>query len=281
MRRILMKTSRSSKGTSLLGAIVTILVLAAMGSTMAAMVATNQEVRAHQYTADQAFASTQAGLEVALGLIHNNVSPCASISRNLMGDSSAANSVVVSRTNNKIYVTGSKSDSSTAMSIVDPSPPVQGGMLEVNTTAALDPSNGAPPKKLVGVTFQLGGGCGSTTITSMTNSWTDASHDDCEDEHGEHHGHDDDHHGHDDECGEGGAERVDQIRLDGVNLYTAATNHGKLSGETADTDDVTISDAGTHTLDFIRWDSDIQDRLYTIKLNFSDGSHKTFTVDTR
>ena len=43
--------------------------------------------------------------------------------------------------------------------------------------------------------------------------------------------------------------------------------------------DETIVDASLHLIDFIRWDSEIQDRVYTIQFNFLDGSNKIIQID--
>lgn len=240
-------------GISVLGILIAMAVLAAMGTGMAVMVTTNQEVRSQQVYSAQSFASAQAGLELALGLEADNANPCDPFSRQLLGDSLLGNSITINRVNNRIYVTGTKGSGSSSVSIVDPYPPNSAQMLTIDTSNAKDASNGAPPKKLIGVTFQLAPGCGNpVTITSMVVSWSP------EDD-----------------------EEIMQIKFDGNNIYNTPGNDGKESGETINTSDVTISDANVHNMDFIRWDDDIQNRLYTLKFNFADGSNKTVTVDTR
>lgn len=250
-----MATSRvhSERGISVLGIVIAIMILAAMGGAMAMLVASNQETRNQQLFKDQSFASAHGGIEVVLGLIAQGVNPCAPLSSNLLGDSFMGNNIVVTRTNGKIYVVGSKGGASSAISITDPSPPNMGALLTVDTSKAKDASNGAPPKKLIGIEFQLQPGCGGpVVITSMVVSWTPNS-----------------------------GEKVQQIKFDGGNVYSQGGNSGALSGQTIDITDTTIADANVHTVDFIRWKEDIQNRLYTIQFNFSDGSNKTVTVDTR
>lgn len=240
----------SEKGMSLLGAIVAVLVLAAMGTAMMILVATNQEMRAHQYTFDQSFSSAQAGLEVVLGMIHSGTAACGSLNRNLSESSLVGDSVTVSRTGGRIYITAVKGDSSTSISIVDPDPPNAGDTILIDTGDAKDSSNGAPPRKLIDVHLQLNAGCGSAvTLTTMVVTWTP-------------------------DLDEG----IQQIKLDGGNIYSGAARE---SGEGINVTDTTISDAGVHTIDFVRWNGDIQNRLYTLRFNFSDGSSKTATVDTR
>lgn len=243
----------SERSFSVLGILIAVMILAAMGGSMAVLVATNQETRSHQLYTDQSFASAQAGLEVTLGLIHHGVNPCDPLSRNLEGDNLVGDSITVTRANNRIYVVGAKGDASTAVSIVDPIPPAQGQLLQTDTTAAKDSSNGAPPAKLIGVTFQLMPGCGNpVTITTMTISW-------------------------DSDMGE----KVQQIKFDGNNVYSEGGSAGMPSGSTIDIMDQYIADANVHAVDFIRWNGDIQNRLYTIQFNFADGSNKAITVDTR
>lgn len=253
MRQRLKTVWRYLRGLAVLDVLIAVLVLAAMGAVMTVLVSTNQDLRTHQLYADQAFASAQAGMEVTLGWIYNNGNPCASLDRNLSGDTLAGNSIVVDRSNNRIYVTGTKGDSSTSVSIVDPSPLTGGTTLLVDTSQAKDASNGAPPKKLIGVTFQLAPGCGTpVTIVSMVITWSPNY-----------------------------GEKVQQIKLDDGNIYSSGGNHGVASGVLIDTTDVTIADASVHTMDFIRWDEEIQNRLYTIQFNYADGSNKIVTVDTR
>jgi hypothetical protein len=248
-----MMTQKKMRGISLLGALVAVFVLAAMGGVMSVMVATNQETRLHQIYADQSFASAQAGLEVVLALNYNGDGPCNSKDRNLLGDNLAGNSITVSRTNSRIYVTGTEGDASTAISIVDPIPPSSGAMLEIDTSNAKDASNGAPPKKLIDIVFNLLPGCGNpVTITSLTVSWSPDN-----------------------------GEQVQQVKLDGGVVFNLGGQNGILSGGLVDIDDVTIADASQHVLDFIRWDSAIQNRLYTIQFNYADGSNAVVTVNTQ
>lgn len=237
----------------MLDVLIAVFVLAAMGAVMAVLVSTNQETRTQQYYADQSFVSAQAGLELILGMEYNNANPCDPVARNLLGDNLLGNSISVNRTDNRIYVTGVKGAGTTNVSIVDPHPPNYALILLIDTGNAKDSSNGAPPKKLTGITFQLTPGCGGpVTIVSMVISWS-PDYD----------------------------EEVQQIKFDGGNIYNHEGNGGAESGELINTTDVTISDASVHNMDFIRWDEDIFNRLYTIKFNFSDGSDKTVTVDTR
>ncbi len=242
---------RHERGISVLGILIAIMILAAMGTGIAVMVSTNQEARNQQHYSTQSFASAQAGLELALGLEYNNANPCDPFSRQLLGDSLLGNSIVINRTNNRIYVTGTKGSGSSSVSIVDPYPPNNAQLLTIDTSNAHDASNGAPPKKLIGITMQLAPGCGNpVTITTMVISWSPDND-----------------------------EEVMQIKIDANNVFSG--DDGKESGETINITDVTISDANVHPIDFIRWNNDIQNRLYTIRFNFADGSNKTVTVDTR
>lgn len=239
---------RSSKGMSLLGALVAMLVLAAMGASMATLVATNQVTRSLQYTADQSFSSAQSALEVVLGYIHSGANPCSYVDRDF---DFAGSDINVNRANGRIYVTADNGGSNTAVSIVDPDPSNAGDTLLIDTGSAQDASNGAPPKKLIGVILQLDPGCGTAvTLTSMVVTWTP--------EYGE---------------------DVEQIKLDNLNIYNSS--EGAESGELIDVTDTTINDAGEHPINFIRWGDTIQNRLYTIQFNFSDGSNKVVTVDTQ
>ncbi|PIR21187.1 MAG: hypothetical protein COV45_00135 [Deltaproteobacteria bacterium CG11_big_fil_rev_8_21_14_0_20_47_16] len=242
--------AHNTRGISVLGIIIAIIILAAMGGSMAVLVATNQEARNEQYFKDQSFATAQGGLEVSLGLISTGINPCDPLNWNLAGDSLVGNTIIVTREDGRIYVTGSKGSATTALSIVDPTPPSEGQVLQVDANHAKDASNGAPPRKLTDITFQLAPGCGQVvTITSLVVSWSPNY-----------------------------GESILQVKFDGANVYDAA---GVLSGGTIDITNQSITDANVHLIDFIRWDSDIQNRLYTIQFNFLDGSNKVIEVDTR
>lgn len=237
---------RNSKGISLLGSLVAVFILAAMGGAMAVLVSTNQATRSFQYTTDQSFASAQSALEMVLGYIHTGVNPCGYADRDF---DFGGSTIVVNRTGGRIYVTATNVDSSTAVSVVDPSPPTEGTQLLIDTSNAKDASNGAPPKKLIDITFMLDPGCGNAvTITSLVVSWEPNL-----------------------------GEDVDQIKFDGNNVGGS----NEVSGQTIDITDQHIADAGQHLIDFIRWGNEIQNRLYTLQFNFADGSSKTVTIDTR
>lgn len=235
-------------GFSVLGILISIIVLAAMGSGMAVLVSSNQSTRTMQLYSDQSFATAQAGLEFALGKIYGGVNPCSSLNINFLGDNFLGDSITINRANDLVSVIGVKGTSTTTLNVTDPIPPSSGQLLQVNTQNAQDAGNGAPPKKLQGVTFQLLPGCGGpVTITTLVVSWSP-------------------------NYGEG----IRQIKFDGGNVYNDIS---VISGATIDIVDTTISDANIHTIDFIRWQEDIQDRLYTIVFNMSDGSSKTVTID--
>lgn len=238
-----------SRGVSVLATLIAVVILAVMGASMTALVSTNQSSRLLQIYSDQSFATAQAGVEFALGKIYGGVNPCTSLNVNFLGDNFLGDNITINRANNLVTVVGTRGSSTTTLSVTDPIPPSAGQFLQVNTNNAQDAGNGAPPRKLIGVTMQLASGCGSAvTITSMVVTWAPDN-----------------------------VEEIVQIKIDNQNVFTARV--GALSGQTIDITDVTINDANVHTVDFIRWQQDIQDRLYTIQFNFSDGSNKTVSVD--
>lgn len=237
-----------SRGISVLAVLVAIVILAAMGASSAVLVSNNQTSRMLQLYSDQSFATAQAGIEFALGKIYSGVNPCTSLNINFLGDNFMGDNITITRANNLVTVVGTRASSTTTLSVTDPIPPNSGQLLQVNTNNAQDAGNGAPPKKLLGVTFQLAPGCGGpVTITTMVVSWTPEND-----------------------------EEVVHIKIDNNNVYNGS---GKESGETININDITINDANVHLINFIRWDDDIQDRLYTIVFNMSDGSNKTVTID--
>jgi hypothetical protein len=212
------------------------------------MVSSNQSTRMMQLYSDQSFATAQAGVEFALAKIYGGANPCSSLNINFLGDSFLGDNITVARANNKVTVTGVRASSTTTLSVTDPIPPSDGQLIQVDTTNVQDSGNGGPPRKLIGIQFQLLPGCGqAVTITSLTISWAPNN-----------------------------VENILQIKFDGSNVYNSV---GMPSGSTIDIVDQTIADANVHTIDFIRWDADIQDRLYTIQFNFSDGSNKIIQID--
>lgn len=248
-----LRVHKGSRGISVLAALIAINVLAAMGASLAVMVANNQDSRSQQQYADQAFYTTQAGLEFVLGQIYHGGNPCLQLDRALLGSNLLGNTIDIDRTGGKIYVVGTNGPGSVALSITDPIPPSQGQMLNTDTSQAQDSSNGAPPRKLMGVTFQLETGCGvAVTIDTMTVSWDPNN--------GEH---------------------VQQIKFDGDNVFSQGGSNGNLSGVLVDIENTVVADANVHTVDFIRWAEDIQQRLYTIVFTMTDNSTKTVTVDLR
>lgn len=227
------------RGFTVLGVVIAVGILAAMGAGMAVLVATNQSTRTQQLYIDQSFYSTHAGLEFALGQIVNNGEQSVSITRQLLSDT-----ITVTRTGSNINVTGVKGTGSASYRITDPSPPSQSNCLTVNTASAA-----VSTTDLTGIVLSRSGSCSQAiTIATMTVSWQPNN-----------------------------SENLRTIRIDGSDVYSDVTGQG--SGTTFNITDVTINDALSHPMNFLRWSADVTNHNFTLTFNMSDGSQRTSTVN--
>ena len=229
----------SKKGFTVLGVVIAVGILAAMGAGMATLVATNQSTRTQQLNTDQSFYSMHAGLEFALGQIVNNGDQNTSITRQFLGDN-----ITVTRSGSNINVTGVKGTGSAAYKITDPSPPAQSNCLTVNTASAA-----VSTTDLTGIVLSRSGSCSQAiTIITMTVSWQPNN-----------------------------SENLRTIRIDGSDVYSNVTGQG--SGTTFDITDKVINDALSHPINYLRWNTDVTNHNFTLVFKMSDGSQKTVTVN--
>lgn len=151
-------------GSAVIAALLTILLLGAIGAGMAYFVSSGQQTRIQQVTSDQAFYSNQAGMEYALGRILNEGSSSMSFPKKFSGET-----VNVVRAGGRITMNSAKINAREVFSIIDPSPPVV-DCLTVDVSAAQISSK----TRLVGVSLGRNPSCTlPLTIISMTGTtWT-------------------------------------------------------------------------------------------------------------
>ncbi len=240
-----MRILRRHRGFAALSVLLAISVLAAMAASLLVQVAANQWTRTQQLQMDQAFYSAHAAMEFSMGQILLGGDPCVIPTRYFEG-----NAFTINRTTGlggKIQVTTTRGSATNSFSINDPNPLTQATSLNVNTSNAH--ING-PSVQVLGVSFTLPNtSCiGSSTVTSMTLSWTPD-------------------HGY----------KILIISIDGSQVYNSQT--GLHSGSTFSfSSNVLLTNNGsTHTLDYITWDHLGSSETITIVFNMSDGSSSSVT----
>lgn len=232
-------SEKGQRGFTVLGVLIAIGILSAMGAGMAVMIATNQSTRTQQLYMDQAFYNSQAGLEFALGQILDSGSSSTSFSRDFGGET-----IAVTRASNLIEVSTSKWQASANYSITDPNPPTAAACLDVDQS-----SKAVSTVNVTGLVLSRNASCtDSLTIQTMTLTWQPDN-----------------------------SETIRRIRIDGSNVYNSGT--GQASGTTVDITDKTISDYSNHTINFLRWNTTITNHDFILVFNMSDGSSKTVNVD--
>ena len=221
-----------------------IAIMAAMGAGIAVMVATNQVTRNQQLYSDQAFYTTHAGFEYALGQIDEG-SSSTSMSRDFKGDA-----ITITRTGGKVNVSTTRGNAQADYSITDPNPPSGATCLDVDVSAAVDGNSGASSNQRVeGIVLSRNASCSdSLTITQMIVSWVPNL-----------------------------SERLRRISIDSVLLYNSLTGLG--SGSTFDITDKVINDFAAHPLDYLFWNTSVTYHNFTITFVMSDASTKTVNVN--
>lgn len=236
---IFRSNEKRQRGFTVLGVLIAIGILSAMGAGMAAMIATNQSTRTQQLYMDQAFYNSQAGLEFALGQILDSGSASTSFSRDFGGET-----ITVTRTSNLIQVATAKGQAEANYSITDPNPPTAASCLDVDQS-----SKAVTTINVTGLVLSRNASCtDALTIETMTLTWQPDN-----------------------------SETIRRIRVDGVDLYNSVT--GQASGTTVDITDKTISDYSNHPINFLRWNTTITNHDFILVFNMSDGSSKTVNVD--
>lgn len=225
-------------GFTVLGILIAIGILSAMGAGMAVLMATNQSTRTQQLYTDQAFYNSQAGIEYALGQILTGGSSDTSFTRNFLGET-----ITLNRVSGQIQVATTRGVAQASYSITDPSPPSSAACLSVDQS-----SKSLSGSSLLGLVLSRDVSCsGSLTITDMVVSWDP----DLE-------------------------EKLRTIQIDSSNVYSSGS--GQASGSTFDITDVTINDSSDHPLNTLTWNTTITNHDFTITFNLSDGTQKTVEV---
>lgn len=106
------------KGISALGTLVAVMLLAAFGSGVIMMTATNQVTRNQVLYMEQSFYSAQAAFAHALWQINHGGDPNPIPTRQFKGTT-----LTLTRTGNEIRALTSFGDASSSLAITDPNPP--------------------------------------------------------------------------------------------------------------------------------------------------------------
>src|SRR3989338_6231768 len=203
----------NKSGFTLLGVVIALLILAAIGTVMTRLVATNQFTRIQQVQSNQAFYSSHAGFEFVLREILANSSTETSFTRHFLGEP-----ITVTRSNGIVNVTGVKGEGQAMYRMADPNPPVGGNCLDVDATHAEDGmSGGVPNREIQGIVLRRRVGCiDPILIQSITVSWVPV-----------------------------GSSLLQRITIDGNRIYNTS---GLPSGSNFDITDVTIADNNPHPI---------------------------------
>jgi len=236
----------NKSGFTLLGVVIALLILAAMGTVMTRLVATNQFTRIQQVQSNQAFYSSHAGFEFVLREILANSSTETSFTRHFLGEP-----ITVTRSNGIVNVTGVKGEGQAMYRMADPNPPVGGNCLDVDATNAEDGmSGGVPNREIQGIVLRRRVGCiDPILIQSITVSWVPV-----------------------------GSSLLQRITIDGNRIYNTS---GLPSGSNFDITDVTIADNNPHPINSFRWrvPDDMRNHNFIFTFHLGDGSQTVKNIN--
>lgn len=243
-----MRHSSNRTGFSILGVVVGIALLSAMAASLLVMVGGNQQTRIQQITTDQSFYSSQAGLELALGLLKNDRPQLGiAMTRQIQLGTGNVVNISTSLVEAKVRISTTVGNSTTVLQITNSGP--QSNCLTVGFAAAYLELTANALKDLKGLTVQtncVGPGPGPIRLDKMTVSWIPTAP----------------------------ARQLNGVRINGVDLYNGAADTG-IQFEV----DHVIPDGATHAVDFIRFSAEMLGRDYTIVWMLEDGTTKSTTVD--
>ncbi len=235
---------KNNKGVTIVAALITVFLLAALGAGVTYFIASNQATRIQQVTGDQSFYTVQAGMEFALGQILEDDNNDTLITRNFSGET-----ITINRSGGNIIITAAEEDAQSQHSITDPDPPTA-DCLDVDTSGANFETN----RRLGGITLSRNSECDETlTIYAMSGTTWEPDE------------------------GEG----LYRIRIGGwPNEYNwpAISSGGNWD---FGSNDYVINNDSDHDLDLI-WDTNIRDHNFQLHLNYEyDGEDysKVVAVD--
>lgn len=237
----------SKRGFTVLGVVIALGMLAAMGAGLATLMATNQSARIQQLSSDQAFYSSHAATEFALRQIIVSGSTDLAMTRQFAGEPFS-----ISRSGGNVIVTATKNDARAQFHLTDPRPPTDASCLVIDSsTARIGPSPPSSTYELQNVIFRRAPSCTRTIrIVSLTISWQPDN-----------------------------AEKLYRINIDGTAVYSVSSSAGLRSGSTFNITDQSLSTGVDHILTYLRFDRNVDNHNFIISFNLSDGSQATSTVN--
>ncbi len=221
----------SERGVTVIAALIGILILGALGASMAYLVASNQQTRVAQVTGDQATYSVAAGIEFALGQVITDGSQSTSFSRRFSGET-----INISRAASRIVVSGVEGDAVESRSIVDPVPPDASNCLIVDISGV-----SVSGTSMTGVTLSRDAGCSLPVIIDSMNGTSWVPND---------------------------GETISSVRIDGTLRFSGAAPSG---GNVPLTPLVNINDALSHPVNSIIWNQTITYHNFVLVFNFKYG----------
>ncbi|MFH1654318.1 MAG: hypothetical protein ABIE74_09750 [Pseudomonadota bacterium] len=234
------RIAHSAPGFAVIAAIIAVFVLGALGLGIAYFSSYNQQLRIQQVTGDQAFYSSQFGMEFALGQIITDGWSGSSVSREFSGET-----VNITRTAGKINVSSAEQNARSLVEINDPNPP-SGDCLNVDTTGA-----GISNRELEGLTLSRDASCSlPLTITAMSGTTWEP------------------------DLGEG----LVRVRIAGN--PTEFSGSAASGGSVNFSNNYTINDFAAHNITDIRWSTNMSDHNFTLHFHYTyDGSDYEKVVD--
>ncbi len=233
--------SNNSRGIGIVAVMIIVVMLSLIGGVIATVVATGSVAKTNDLVREQAFGLVQAGLEYALKRLDDGADPDGDTRYLGRGqftvDYNSETGVIIIHSN----VSGLQAASSPSFSIQGPTSGNMADCLTVDVSGAYLQSWSLD--RLRGLTLQ--NTCnGDVTITSMTVSWSPDS-----------------------------GERMTQIRIEGDNVYTIS-QPALRSGVFADIIDTVIPACSSFSLDWIRFNSNMDNKNFTLVFTMSDGTTK-------
>ncbi len=232
-------------GFALLGALISILVLAILGTGVTVIVSRNNQATISQISSTRSLYALQAGIEFAQRKLRATGE---SVSINtLAGTYEFGNNTftITNGGNNTVIISGSGQDAFSQFTLDIPQVN-QGTCLIVQTDdAAID------KKKLIDITLQRDPLCSiALTITALKTTWTPDN-----------------------------SEKLDHIQIE-KNPVEYDSKKGITSGQTATfSNTYTINNTALHTITEIRWDVNIGPSKFDFLFTMSDGTTKALSLD--
>lgn len=236
----MMKIKMSNKGVSILGAVITLVVLGIFGAAIVALVSTEQESRRLLLEKEQAFYAVQAGLEYAIREIVNGGNPVATNKQ--IGRGTFTN--VINYAQHSIAVTGRSGEVSKTHTIDFNQ--FGGDCLGVNN----DQVTVVGPNKTDMKANTLRKNCNNAiTIDKFQFTW-----------------------------GPDNGEKITRIELENNTVYNDA--NGSPSGAVIDIADYTLSGGTAHQLNLVRFTDNMLNKSFSWVITLSDGSYnvKSFVI---